>query len=383
MTNPPESLPAYQKEEEPLPPGPPPIPEAYNPPVESYPAVSAAAEAFPSDMPYLPPDNTVELSVEAAALLVIAAALAEDRPVQEMDVDDSNAKNGKEATQRPRTKKTKNNVKPKIKGGCLQIQEDVTFIPQKHCCGCCARNYHPCSIIWTITFWTWLITILVAFFLFKESLVLVFFVYIGFIYIVNLCLAFKGPDFDMLRFLKYNDDVATHVDRLNNATPQLTFWVECYHYETRTVSDGRGGTDTVTSRVTSFEAECPFRFKSWENSHGDLLEVASKPQLIRVMFMKQYCFGNDETRASYDKQKQEFHDLHRNRDTYMDVGEKFIVPGLYRDELFVKKDGRKPCCFHPCWYGLSAVFTYSTFFRYWMNAKAPQAYFEVIKKLYV
>lgn len=151
--------------------------------------------------------------------------------------------------------------------------------------------------------------------------------------------------------------------RLGDTRPALSFWIECFHYETRTRvttdKDGNTQVETYTERVVTHTASEGVHFMGWRNVGQAPLLSAVKA--LRVRLQKQFGFVNQASAAEFQRRFSLFV-ARESCDVHQNYGVSFEIPGFesYIFQLVDDPSGESSCigtCSQPAMYWWMTLLT--------------------------
>jgi hypothetical protein len=108
---------------------------------------------------------------------------------------------------------------------------------------------------------------------------------------------------------------------------------QCFHYETRTkyateyyteyvngrsVKRTRTSVETYQEKVVTYIGCEIFNYSEWSNNLGFLSDEILKYNVVRIKLFKSWVADNPETKATFNRQYDEFRRKHQDRDTYFE-----------------------------------------------------------------
>lgn len=160
-----------------------------------------------------------------------------------------------------------------------------------------------------------------------------------------------------IRFPKETEVAVFFMKLAREATPQLSIYIECYHYETRTTtttdSNGRTQTHTRTEKVTTYTASEPVRYSEWKDvsplssiESGQHADDILRRKNILLKYTLRYTYSADqETMAAFNAQKDVFFNLNR-RDAHQNCYFIYSTGSSGTRTLTVKSEkSKKSRCF--------------------------------------
>jgi len=287
----------------------------------------------------------------------------------------------------------------------VQIQEGVTFVPYKHCCGC---TRSPNIVGFFFNFLIWISTLLLLGFLIafifekelKDTPYGGFFlsipppIFLGIwagIYLFYLIDVFCTNSCKYLKNMDFVEDFVGHVERIKKVAPTIGFWCECYHYETRTRtvhytdSEGKSQTRTETYEekvVTHTETEY-FTYQNFDDISGHVTNDILVFIATKVKFSKAWSCGDDRTRQLYELAHFNFIERNKYRDSHFSSSNVFRVDGFHERKLcLVELSKRSNIMSYAHYLIYSLCLLCSWPYRMWLENKTVRSRYHFQKRIY-
>ena len=196
------------------------------------------------------------------------------------------------------------------------------------------------------------------------------------LYFIYLLLEFCSPTCRYLIHKRSNEGIKAKMGDLFKSRPEIKFYAECYHYETRryTVTDNEGNKEerTETVKVVTHRETEYFHYYSVRDISGLLNLNCDKAQIRRKCYIKlelkeEINFADSISISDYLSQMERFKDRNRNRDEYMDFSETRRLPGMTHHNL-IRFGEYDPCTVNFFWYFLFTIFTLSQIYKWHVNS---------------
>lgn len=186
--------------------------------------------------------------------------------------------------------------------------------------------------------------------------------------------------------------------RLKNEKPSIWFYVECYHYETRTYttrdSQGRTRTTTRQEKVVTYTAKLEFVYDSCSDVSGELTGLEGH-SIAKLDLSKSLVFADAATQSLYEATRDEFFKSNKYRDTHMSTLEQMSVPGFHAKVNNFELGGetkswkmlslvdphKRPALLHYGWYSLSMILVLSVPYRWWFDSVTSRVSFDIKKSI--
>ena len=153
-------------------------------------------------------------------------------------------------------------------------------------------------------------------------------VIIGISYLIYLCVTCCCSDVrGYITNMKAFDDYKNMYDMMVNGKGFFTFWIECYHYETRTDSKGR----SRRHKVVTHTATKRFDPTLSEDDSGNISGIKDITKYVFINYIKKYYFADEASAKNYDNAYQSF--IRSNtRDSHQNYSSTFGIDG-FQDEV--------------------------------------------------
>ena len=190
------------------------------------------------------------------------------------------------------------------------------------------------------------------------------------LYILYLIIEFCSSTSKFLCNIKNKETIKNEIRRLFNTSPRITFFAECYHYETYTytTTDERGNNiqKTDTRKVITYNTSSQFNYRSVKDVSGEVPlrldeNILEKKYYLKLELRKQIDFEDINSKNDYENQKNNFYQINKVRDEYMDFSESWDLPGIITNNLVKISDKGK----FPVNFGLFFIFTLLTFVEFY------------------
>ncbi|CAE8640244.1 unnamed protein product [Polarella glacialis] len=188
----------------------------------------------------------------------------------------------------------------------------------------------------------------------------VYLVYLGhLLFCVRLTKAFANETHGL-------EQVMQRMDRPRHETPHYSWRVQCYHYETRTVTtkdkDGESRTDTETHRVNTHSAYTSGVIPSTDSTPAFLPNTAAAQTQIATHLDLDFSDSN------YIGEYHRWCSFHR-WDLHQDCSKSEDLPSRLGSCLALWSPRRKPCWMNACCYWLANLFLLSFFYRIFAQSR--------------
>jgi hypothetical protein len=228
------------------------------------------------------------------------------------------------------------------------------------------------------------------------------------VYLIYFIEALFAPTFNYLWNLNKVEDIVSYIDRLKTYPPEIGFHCECYHYETKTrwvteyyteyeqvydsssqrsesrpVQKSRQVQETYEEKIVTYRETENFTFSQFEDISGDVSDDIYEFQATKVDFSKYWQAGDEATNNTYQLNKSNFKSRNQNRDRYFDFSEYFNIQNFKAKALSIVDLEKKSICMHWIVYILCSIFTFSWFYRKWLEGETVKGNFEFRKVIYI
>lgn len=218
----------------------------------------------------------------------------------------------------------------------------------------------------------------------------IFGVIAGFIFIVNLHLAFTGATYNTLRFGVLSvDEFYKKMDSMYAADAKLRWTIQCYHnektYYTMWEKDINTGAQTAKGgghtkkRVNTHKASMDLDYYKCNDIsiHVNPADI-KEGNLYRFVIMKKIKFGDEQV------VKDTFVAQHENRDKHYDLSEDFTIPGYHPTFLVTRGDNSLPFLLTRTWYIICSLTILLTIpYECYLCSKTKAFPVEVVKEFWV
>jgi len=299
---------------------------------------------------------------------------------------------------------------PSEKETFIQIQEGVSFVPYRHCCGC-TRSPNIMGAIFNFTLWCGFLFLILAFVLrlpFSQNLVSSDFgkqflgifvlpdfkIYLGIlggIYLIYFIDVFCTNTRKYLSNMDYLEDFMTFINRIKSTPPTMGFSCECYHYETRyrTVhyKDSQGNSRTrqesYQEKVVTHRETERFNYREWEDISGNVTQDILVFIATKVKFTKNWVCGDQRTLQIYEEQKGRFIGRNKFRDVHFSFWTFYDINGFQDRKLCIVDLGQSsPHMKFSSYLMFSLLLMCSWPYRMWLEYKTVRSRFHVTKRIY-
>jgi TMEM151 family len=270
------------------------------------------------------------------------------------------------------------------------------------------RSFIIHGLIFNIAVWLTLVYCLIVG---EEAFSILIFVYIS--YFVESLFA---PTLRYLWNLNQVEDIVSYIERLKTYPPEISFHCECYHYETRTrwvtecyteyeevyeevynsnlqryerrsvrrpVQKYRQVEQTYEEKVVTYQETENFSFSRFEDVSGSVSDDIYQFQATKVDFSKSWQAGDEATSNAYQLKKINFQTRNQNRDRNFDFSEYFDLNNFKTKALSIVDLEKKSIFMHWLIYMFCSIFTFSWFYRKWLEAETVKGNFEFRKVIYL
>jgi hypothetical protein len=237
-----------------------------------------------------------------------------------------------------------------------------------------------------------------SFYYFSRDAIQASLIALGFIYFFYVIEVFCSSTFRYLWNKKQSDKLLDHLITVKNTRPELQFWCECYHYETRTrwvtetyteqgpngpVTRTRQKLETYTVKIVTHTETEYFRYTNFHDASGMISDDINHYDFIKINFKKEYSFGNPHSEMAYRDQYDYFIKRNRYRDSCFDHSMQFQLSN-FKDKMLSINTTNRSCSVHVCTYlTWSLVLMMSWPYRIWMEMLCYRGEFVFKKILYV
>ena len=209
----------------------------------------------------------------------------------------------------------------------------------------------------------------------------------GACYLVYIILEFCSPTSKYLCNKSSGQGMYEKMGSHFRTPPEIRFHCECYHYETRhhTRTDSNGNTEhyTTTERVTTYTETYSMPYYSERDVSGLFYlncdkAYIQKKHYIKLELIEEINFADAISYMDYEYEKDHFWRRNRFRDVHFDFNESRIIPGMVHHNL-VKMTQVEPCTVNFFFFFLFTIFTFSEFYKSYVNSFCVYQKFRVRK----
>lgn len=169
------------------------------------------------------------------------------------------------------------------------------------------------------------------------------------------------------------------VGALRSATPVLSWYIECWHNETRTTGSGKNRR-SHTVRVVTHRANHNYNFKWWCDVSDDSYLSWTNLLLIKMTMTKSYVFADLDTRLHHGDRKAAF--INANKfDAHQSFTETLNINGFHSKSLLQAFPGAKPKGLTWGYYILASLFFMSVPYRWWFSAISQNRSMNIVKQI--
>ena len=185
-------------------------------------------------------------------------------------------------------------------------------------------------------------------------------------------------------------DAASYVRSLIAKKPYVITTAVCYHLEARyrevSYRDANGNTayrtETYLERVNTWTGTHFFNFDFWkDNSDTNNIPLPKSGDILRIKLIKEIVFANEATRYSFTKQKQEFENSNRHRDTHMDITTDFNIARFKEHIMAYDPQTEIPCWMNKYCFVLWSILFLSWPFRIMLQCNTKKCFFKFLKEI--
>mmetsp|Transcript_12371 Transcript_12371/g.14915 ORF Transcript_12371/g.14915 Transcript_12371/m.14915 type:complete len:316 (-) Transcript_12371:110-1057(-) len=200
-----------------------------------------------------------------------------------------------------------------------------------------------------------------------------------------ICETLCSNTFTYLRNINTSETLMELMDRLYKQKPNVTWSIQCYHYETRTRevteqdSDGHTHTRTETyeERVNTHSAQGMLKYVGWSDVSTPLNQAnIEEYQMTKVSLKKEWIGdeGCNEQRSNFISSN--------NRDTHYDFSENLCIEGFTPRVLSFVDIAERPCLADWRWFLIShATVVFALPYRMWFSSRTGKVRTKVVKKI--
>ena len=200
-----------------------------------------------------------------------------------------------------------------------------------------------------------------------------------------------------LTHVREGAELVAHVESVRRSRPNITFHIQCYHFETRywteevekEDAEGNKYKETVEKsreeRVNTHHASHGYAY-SWVRDVSIQGEAhkgwPGRSLLCQIAFTKAYVFGDEYTRSHFEWMKSAFISAN-NLDTHYDFWIKFDLPGFESAMLMEMFPGARPKALNAGAFFLASLFLLSYPYRVWFSSIAKKRHYDYVKEIVV
>ena len=218
------------------------------------------------------------------------------------------------------------------------------------------------------------------------------------VYILYLIAEFCSTTASFLCHKTNENGIKMIMENLVKTPPQIEFYCECYHYETRTVRYNppkRGGgrkkrksgrrvkTRHKRVRITTYRETAYFPYYSARDVSGlfqlnKSREVAMGKVYVKLELTPEINFADEVSYMDYEYFRSDFYNRNRPKDQYMDYRETRTVPGLNNFNLVCIRN-EEPCGINICMFILFTILPFAEFYKCYINSYCLDQSFKIRK----
>ena len=220
------------------------------------------------------------------------------------------------------------------------------------------------------------------FYIFPPLGILVF-LYISYIF-VELC---ASPVSIYLRNKSSDNGMYEKMRIYFSTPPEVGFYCECYHYESRTVtstdSEGNTTTTTVTERVVTYSEKLDFPYYSGRDVSGLFYlncdkGIVEKKKYLKLELFVEVNFADPISCMDYEYAKNIFIERNKYKDSYFDFNEIKNIPGMKKLNL-IKLGETESCIANCCCFVLFTFLTLAEIYKLYFNSLCVYQKFKIRK----
>ena len=207
-------------------------------------------------------------------------------------------------------------------------------------------------------------------------------------YIIYVISELCSPTFDYLIHKRSDVKLVDKMKQLFYSHPRIQFVCECYHYETKyiTTYDSKGNSSTTTERrrvVTRYDTR-QFYFYSSRDVSGlfrlNYDESSVKDKFyVKLELSKRIDFADDITYSDYKKEKDDFFNLNKDYDDYINFFTEEEIDGFTSYNL-INITENNPCGMSCFWFIFFTFLGIVQFYKSYIDSRCIHKSF-TIKKL--
>ena len=179
--------------------------------------------------------------------------------------------------------------------------------------------------------------------------------------------------------------VRGHIIRMKETRPSFSMWCECYHYETRVryvtetyTENGETKTrevrETYEEKVVTHTETDYFEFSHFIETSQMISDDIYYNDMIKIRLKYSISFGDEHTRAAYNRHLQRFISRNKHRDVHFSYTESQSIPG-FLDKLFSRNGEKQSMLINWGWYLLTSLLGFTWPYRIWLEAKCVRGEF--------
>ena len=162
-------------------------------------------------------------------------------------------------------------------------------------------------------------------------------IFLGIVYIAYVITALSSATYTYLRNNHMAESIHEYMKNMFYTPPNITWRIECYHFEKRVTETkteyGTNNTKEESVKVVSHTETQSFNYYSWKDISGLFVLDSHKIFLSQKYYIKlelEQCieFADDITKAEYQRQKDDFYERNRWRDTHVSLTENRQIAGF-------------------------------------------------------
>ena len=208
--------------------------------------------------------------------------------------------------------------------------------------------------------------------------------FIGTIYIWNLCLLFfMSKTMKLLSDLNENNSINNIMNQLFKEKPVINIVCSCYHLEKDVMisNDSNGlSQKTHSKKIETYTEIKQLKIFSYLDISGIFNLKESNKNLIKLKMGKEINFNDELTLYDIQKIKKELYLRNKDKDLYMSINVKSIIPTM-KDYYLVKiKTNKSYCLLKQCVFILSNLLMVDEFYKLYLDYLCSRQSF-IIKKV--
>jgi hypothetical protein len=173
-----------------------------------------------------------------------------------------------------------------------------------------------------------------------------------------------------------SDTIHNTMRSMYSSPPQLKFYVECFHYETKTStstdSNGNTKTSSTEEKVVTYRETQHFNFYTWRDISGLFLLDSHKifrskmKAYIKLELTLDVDFADDITGLDYQRAKDDLYNRNKFRDSHITIHEHKNVDGFYRYNM-IKISDSEPLCINRFIFLIFLIIPLMEFYKIYIN----------------